>query len=66
MSYIEGKIRWKLIRPNLKERVTSEINPAQFDLRHFIKDLNESAPRVPKLQERNLDKIKNILQSEMV
>jgi len=68
VSYIEGKIWWKLIRPNLKERITSEINPAQIpkksstvDLRHFLKDLNKSVPRVPKRQERSLDKLKEYL-----
>ena len=32
-----------------------------LDLRHLVKDLNESAPRVLKRQERDLDKLKEYL-----
>ena len=73
VSYIKGKIWWKLIRSNLKERVTSEMNPTQFPKKSSTvgsmslrKDLNEGAPHVPKCQERDLGKLKNILLSEMV
>ena len=70
VSYIEGEIWWKLIRPSFKKRVTSEMNPAQFPKKSLTvgyaslcKDLNEGAPRVPK---HDLGKLKNILQSEMM
>ena len=73
VSYIEGEVWWKLIHPSFKERVTSEINPAQFPKKSLTvgstslrKDLNESTPHVPKRQERDLGKLKNILQLEMV
>ena len=32
-----------------------------MDLHHFIKDINESEPRVPKWQERDFDKLKEYL-----
>ena len=55
VSYIEGKIWWKLIRSNFKERVTSEINPAQFPKKSSTvgsaslrKDINEGTPRALK------------------
>ena len=55
VSYIEGEIWWKLIRPSFKERVTSEINSAQFPKKSSTvgsaplhKDINEGAPRVLK------------------
>ena len=55
VSYIEGEIWWKLIRPSFKERVTSEINPAQFSKKSLTvgsaslrKDLNEGVPRALK------------------
>ena len=73
VSYIEGKTWWKLIRPSFKKRVMSEINTAQFPKKSLTigsasprKDFNEGAPCVPKCQERDLGKLKNILQSEMV
>ena len=73
MSYIEGETWWKLIRPSFKKRVTSEINPIQFPKKSLTvgsaslrKDLNEGAPCVPKCQEHDLGKLKNILQLEMV
>ena len=73
VSYIKGKIWWKLICPSFKKRVTSEINLTQFPKKSLTvgsaslrKDLNEGAPYVPKCQERDLGKLKNILQSEMV
>ena len=70
VSYIEGEIWWKLIRPSFKKRVMSEINPTQFPKKSLIvgsaslrKDLNGGVPRVLKRQERDLGKLKNILQS---
>ena len=73
VSYIEGKIQWKLTHPNFKKRVTSEINPAQVPKKSSTvgsaslrKDINEGVPCVSKRQERNLDKLKDILQSEVV
>jgi len=49
VSYIEGKIWWKLIRPSFKERVMGEnksctISKEVFkplDLRHFVRTLME-------------------------
>ena len=73
VSYIEGEIWWKLIRPSFKKGVTSEMIPAQFPKKSLTvqstslrKDLNEGVPRVPNRQERDLGKLKNILQLEMV
>ena len=49
------------------------MNPAQFPKKSLTigsallrKDLNEGAPYVPKRQEHDLDKLKNILQSKIV
>ena len=51
----------------------SEINPTQFPEKFSTvrsaslrKDINEGAPRVSKRQERDLDKLKDILQSKVV
>ena len=68
VSYIEGKIWWKLIRPSFKERVMGEnksrtISKEVFKLLDlsFRKDLNGGAPCVPKHQERDLGKLRNNL-----
>ena len=59
--------------PKFQKRVMSEMNLAQFPKKSLTvgsaslrKDLNEGAPRVPKRQERDLGKLKNVLQLEMV
>ena len=73
VPYIEGEIQWELICLKFKERVTREINPAQFPKKSSTvgfaslrkdwgtrnrKNINEGAPHIPKHQGRNLDSLK--------
>ena len=70
VPYIEGEIQWELICPKFKERVTSEINPAQFPKKSSTvgfaslrkvrgtrnrKNINDGVPHIPKRQGRDLD-----------